>query len=243
MDELPFTPAEMMVVAAARRFRNRSTCFVGVGLPTLAACVARSLHAPDAVLVYESGAIGAKPRFPSLSAADLELAATADFIVSLPEIFSYWLQAGRIEMAVLGAAQVDRFGNLNSTVIGDYLRPKVRLPGAGGAPEIAAGASDITIVVKHSARTLVPQVDFVTTPLRGKSHLTVVTDLAVLEPDPLTGELTLVSCHPGVSAAQICAATGWSLVMPPFAAETPAPSREELLAVREINSRAKDRGN
>src|SRR5438876_5975943 len=150
-DQLPdYTPDEMMTVAAARKFRDSATCFVGVGLPSVAACLARLLHAQDIILVYESGAIGPKPTAPPLSIADDELADTADFIVSVPEIFSYWLQGGRIEMGFLGAAQIDRFANINSTVIGDYHSPKVRLAGAGGAPQIAAHARQILVIVRQS---------------------------------------------------------------------------------------------
>src|SRR5436190_9350542 len=138
-----YTPEEMMTVAAARTFKDRATCFVGVGQPSIAACLARAIHAPNITLVYESGAIGAKPTVPPLSIADPELAETADFIVSVPEIFTYWLQGGRIDMGFLGAAQIDRLGNVNSTVIGAYDSPKVRLPGAGGAPHIAANAREI----------------------------------------------------------------------------------------------------
>src|SRR5215467_7083946 len=148
-----YTADEMMTIAAARKFRNRATCFVGVGQPSIAACLARQLHAPDIVLVYESGAIGPKPTKPPLSIADEELANTAQFIVSVPEIFSYWLQGGRIDMGFLGTAQIDRFANLNSTVIGDYNAPKVRLPGAGGAPHIAANAKEIVITARHDLKT------------------------------------------------------------------------------------------
>src|SRR5437867_4758528 len=155
-----YTPDEIMTVAAARKFKNKARCFVGVGLPSIAACLARIVHAPDIILVYESGAIGPKPTTPPLSIADGELADTADFIVSVPEMFSYWLGGGRIDIGFLGAAQIDRFGNLNSTVIGDYRSPKVRLPGAGGAPEIGRAAGEVVMVVRQTPRSFVAQLDF-----------------------------------------------------------------------------------
>src|SRR5438552_5224702 len=147
-----YSAADLMTIAVARRFRNAATCLIGVGMPGLAACVARKYHAPDCVLIYESGIVGAKPSFPPLSIADDELANTSDFIVSISEMFTYWLQGGRIDMAILGAAQIDRFGNINTTVIGDYDRPSVRLPGAGGAPEIATNAREVIVILKHNKR-------------------------------------------------------------------------------------------
>src|SRR4030081_832280 len=143
-----YSSDEMMTVAAARQLRNRMVCFVGIGLPSAAANLARATHAPGCVLIYESGTIGAKPQYLPLSIGDGELAETADAVVSVPEIFAYWLQAGRIDVGFLGAAQIDRFGNLNSTVIGDYDRPKVRLPGAGGAPEIATGFRGVFVMLR-----------------------------------------------------------------------------------------------
>ena len=143
MSVLTYTQEEMMAVEAARRLHDGTVCFVGIGLPSLAANLARATHAPDCVLIYESGTIGAKPKTPPLSIGDGELAETADTVVSVPEMFAYWLQGGRIDVGFLGAAQIDRHGNLNSTVIGPYERPKVRLPGGGGAPEIARSAREI----------------------------------------------------------------------------------------------------
>ena len=145
---------EIMTVVAARELKDRVVCFVGIGLPSTAANLARRMHAPNAVLVYESGTIGAKPTRPPLSIGDGELADTADAVVSVPEIFSYWLQAGRVDVGFLGAAQVDRYGNINTTVVGDYRTPKVRLPGAGGAPEIAASAKETFIMLRQSSRFL-----------------------------------------------------------------------------------------
>src|SRR5512132_4325387 len=153
---------DIITVVAARALRDRAVCFVGIGLPSLAANLARRLHAPDIVLVYESGAIGAKPTTPPLSIGDGELAETADAVVSVPEMFAYWLQAGRIDVGFLGAAQIDRHGNLNSTVIGDYDRPKVRLPGGGGAPEIATCVADVFVMLRQTPRAFVEQLDFKT---------------------------------------------------------------------------------
>ena len=155
-----WTPDEMMTVTAARMLWNRCVCFVGIGLPSAAANLARLLHAPDIVLIYESGTIGTRPNVLPLSIGDGELADTAAAVVPLPEIFAYWLQGGRVDVGFLGAAQVDRFGNLNSTVIGPYDKPKTRLPGAGGAPEIAMHARQVFVVLKQSPRSFVGEVAF-----------------------------------------------------------------------------------
>jgi glutaconate CoA-transferase subunit B len=226
-----------MTIVTARQFRNNATCFVGVGQPSVAACVARSLDAPDAVLVYESGTIGAKPTMPPLSIADCELAETADVLVGMPELFSYWIQGGRIDMAFLGTAQIDRFGNLNTTVIGNYARPKIRLPGGGGAPEIASSSKEIVVVVRHSPKVFVEQVDFITTVGRGRNLKAVITDLGVLRPDPQTAELTLVSHHPGVSLDDIRRATGWPLNIGGPLNETTPPTAAELAILRDFESR------
>src|SRR5438105_2430623 len=228
-----YTPDEMMTVAAARKFRDGATCFVGVGLPSVAACLARLLHAPDMVLVYESGAIGPKPTVPPLSIADDELADTADFIVSVPEIFSYWLQGGRIDMGFLGAAQIDRFANLNSTVIGRYDSPKVRMPGAGGAPQISAGAREIVVVLRQTTRSFVSELDFLTT-ARCKGPTTVITDLGILEADSTTAEITLTGCHPGIAVDQVREATAWPLKVSEGLRQTPPPTELELSALRQL---------
>jgi glutaconate CoA-transferase subunit B len=220
-----------MTIAAARKFRDRTTCFVGVGQPSVAACLARGLHAPDIVLVYDSGAIGPKPTKPLLSIADEELADTAEFIVSVPEIFNYWLQGGRIEMGFLGTAQIDRFANLNSTVIGKYQSPKIRMPGAGGAPLITAGAREIVVILRHTTKAFVAELDFLTT-ARCEGATTVITDLGILETDPHTRELTLLSCHPGVTIDRAREATSWPLKVADSVSETPAPTPEELSALR-----------
>jgi glutaconate CoA-transferase subunit B len=227
-----YSSDEMMTVAAARQLRNRMVCFVGIGLPSAAANLARATHAPDCVLIYESGAIGAKPTRLPLSIGDGELAETADAVVSLPEIFNYWLQGGRVDIGFLGAAQVDRHGNLNSTVIGSYERPSVRLPGAGGAPEIARSSKEVIVIVRQSRRTFVDTLDFLTSV--GERTSMVITDLAVLRPDPATRELTVSCLHPGVSAEAVKAATGWTVRIAPDVAVTPPPRADELLALRAL---------
>jgi glutaconate CoA-transferase, subunit B len=228
---LSYTTDEMMTVEAARRLADGTVCFVGIGLPSLAANLARRTHAPHAVLIYESGPIGAKPTVPPLSIGDGELAETADFTVSVPEMFAYWLQGDRIDVGFLGAAQIDRHGNLNSTVIGDYDHPTVRLPGAGGAPEIATSARDVFVLLRQSARAFVDRVDFVSSV--GSRVRVVVTDLGILEPDAL-GELTLTRVHPGVTVEQARAATGWELKVAPRLGETEPPTAAELEALREL---------
>jgi glutaconate CoA-transferase, subunit B len=236
---------EMMAVAAARRLANGTVCFVGIGLPSKAANLARLTHAPECVLIYESGTIGAKPAHLPLSIGDGELAETADVVVSVPEIFGYWLQGGRIDVGFLGAAQIDRFGNLNSTVIGRYSKPKVRLPGGGGAPEIAASCRETFVMLQQSPRTFVEQLDFRTTVgygdgpgsraqlgLPGRGVTAVITDLGVLEPDPDTCELTLTSVHPGVAVDDVRAATGWELRVADGLATTASPTKTELETLR-----------
>jgi glutaconate CoA-transferase, subunit B len=231
-----YEPDEMMAVEAARRLHDGTVCFVGIGLPSLAANLARRTHAPGCVLIYESGTIGAKPTKPPLSIGDGELAETADAVVSVPEIFAYWLQGRRIDVGFLGAAQIDRFGNLNSTVIGDYDRPQVRLPGAGGAPEIAASARETIVMLRQSPRAFVEQLDFRTSAGRGVTG--VITDLGVMEPDPETQELTLTRVHPGVDVDEVRAATGWELRAAEPVAVSEPPSEAELRALRELRDAA-----
>ncbi len=243
------TAEEMMAVAAARRLREGAVCFVGIGLPSKAANLARATHAPGCVLIYESGTIGAKPLNLPLSIGDGELAETADSVVGVPEIFAYWLQAGRIDVGFLGAAQIDRHGNLNSTVIGDYDHPKVRLPGGGGAPEIAASCKETLVILKQSPRTFVERLDFRTSVgfgdgpgsreqlgLRGGGVTAVITDLAELEPDPETFELTLARIHPGVAVEQAVAATGWPLRVREDVGMSTAPGERELEALRALHT-------
>jgi glutaconate CoA-transferase subunit B len=225
-----WTPDEMMAVEAARRLRDGDVCFVGIGLPSLAANLARATHAPRAVLVYESGTIGAKPTELPLSIGDGELAETADLVVSVPEMFGYWLQGGRVDVGFLGAAQIDRFGNLNSTVIGDYDSPKVRLPGAGGAPEIATAAREVFVMLRQTPRAFVEELDFRTS--SGGRVSVVVTDLGLLEPRGEERELVLTHVHPGIDADRAREATGWPLRVADDLRETRAPTDEELAALR-----------
>ncbi len=245
-----WTADEMMTVAAARELTDNVRCFVGIGLPSTAANVARRTHAPDLVLVYESGTIGARPDRLPLSIGDGILAETADAVVSVPEMFNYWLQPGRVDVGFLGAAQIDRFANINTTVIGDYRHPTVRLPGAGGAPEIAASCVRVIVIVRQSPRTFVERVDFVTSVgfgrgpgdrerlgLRGRGPVLVITDLGVLEPDPATCELTMTRLHPGVTAEKAREATGWPLAIAPDLAGTPAPTADELAVVRALTGK------
>ena len=228
-----YTADEMMAVEASRRLDDGAVCFVGIGLPSLAANLARRTHAPDCVLIYESGTIGAKPEELPLSIGDGELAETADAVVSVPEIFSYRLQGGRIDVGFLGAAQIDSAGNLNSTVIGAYDAPKVRLPGGGGAPEIALGVRDVFVMMRQSRRTFVDELDFTTSV--GDRVRVVVTDLGVLE--PRNGELTLTQTHPGVTAGQASEATGWPLRVAADVRETEPPSGAELDALRSLRTK------
>jgi glutaconate CoA-transferase, subunit B len=241
-----YTADEMMAVAAARRLRDGTVCFVGIGLPSRAANLARSTHAPNCVLIYESGAIGAKPKHLPLSIGDGELAETADAVVSVPEIFTYWLQGGWIDVGFLGAAQIDRHGNLNSTVIGDYDQPKVRLPGAGGAPEIASWCRETFVMLRQTPRAFVEQLDFRTTvghPGDGASKgrrgagvgvTCVVTDLGVLEPHGETGELRLTELFPDVTAEDAKQATGWELLVADDLRPVSPPTAEELEALRAL---------
>ncbi|HTZ04828.1 MAG TPA: CoA-transferase [Gaiellaceae bacterium] len=236
----PYTADEMMAVEASRRLTDDNVCFVGIGLPSLAANLARRTHAPGCTLVYESGTIGSKPARLPLSIGDGELAETADAVVSVPEMFAYWLQGRRIDVGFLGAAQIDRHGNLNSTVIGPYDAPSVRLPGGGGAPEIALGVDDVFVMLRQSKRTFVDELDFTTS--LGDNVRVVVTDLGILEPRPSedgTVELTLTSVHPGASADEARAATGWDLRVADDLAETEPPTENELTALRALETKGR----
>jgi glutaconate CoA-transferase, subunit B len=232
---MSYTADEVMTVAAARELTDRTVCFVGIGLPSTAANLARLTHAPRTVLVYESGTIGAKPRTLPLSIGDGELADTADAVVPVPEIFNYWLQGGRIDVGFLGAAQVDRHGNLNSTVIGDYERPKVRLPGGGGAPEIAAMAKEVIVIIRQSQRTFVEQIHFRSS-APGSGTMVVITDLGVLRLEPHARELVLTRTHPGVSLDDVRSETGWDLRVAHVLVETEPPREEELRVLRELKT-------
>ena len=247
-----YTADEIMSIVAARQLRDGQVCFVGIGLPSEAANLARLTHAPGVILIYESGTIGTRPVVLPLSIGDGELAEQADLVVSVPEIFAYWLQAGRVEVGFLSAAQIDRFGNLNSTVIGDYGTPQVRLPGAGGAPEIASNCGEIFITMAMGTRAFVDKLPFITSfghgagkgdrerlGLTTRGPTRVITDLCVMEPDPDSAELTVVSLHPGVAREQVEAACGWPLRFVAALAETPAPTAEELAVLRDLHARTR----
>ena len=245
-----FNTNEMMTVAAARQLGNGSVCFVGIGLPSKAANLARLTHAPEVVLIYESGPIGAKPTVLPLSIGDGELAETADTVVPTGEIFRYWLQGGRIDVGFLGAAQVDKFGNINTTVIGDYHQPRVRLPGAGGAPEIAGSAKKVLIMLKQGHRTFVEKLAFITSVghgeggdhrtrlgLPGQGPVAIITDLCIMEPEAGSHEFIVTSLHPGVTREQVIDSTGWPVRFATEVATTRAPTVEELAALRDLEAR------
>jgi glutaconate CoA-transferase subunit B len=245
-----FNAAEMMTVAAARALRDDDVCFVGIGLPSAACNLARLTHAPGVTLVYESGTIGARPSVLPLSIGDGELCETAVNTVSVPEMFRYWLQGGRITVGFLSGAQVDRYGNLNSTVIGDYARPKVRLPGAGGATEIATSCGRVFIVMSHSPRAFVPKLDFLTTLGHGPTGrerrrlglntagpMLLVTDLCIMEPLPDSLEFVVTSLHPGVTRDQVRQNTGWDVRFAEAPGETAAPTARELEVLRDLQAR------
>lgn len=243
-----YTSDEMMSVVAARQLGDGQVCFVGIGLPSEAANLARLTHAPEVVLIYESGTIGTRPDVLPLSIGDDELAEKADVVVSVPEIFGYWLQAGRVDVGFLSAAQIDRFGNLNSTVVGSYGHPDVRLPGAGGAPEIASSAGAVIVMLRQSPRTFVESVDFVTTVgfgrngegragHRGAGPSIVITDLGVLRPDADDNELVLTAIYPNVTLDSVRDATGWDLRMADDPEIVPAPTDRELTVLRQLKER------
>lgn len=247
-----WTPDEIMAVVGSRGLRDGMSCFVGIGLPSTVANLARLTHAPNLFLVYESGVLGSKPTRLPLSIGDGELAVTADAVVPVPEMFNYWLQGGHIDMGYLGAAQIDRFGNLNTTVIGnDYARPKVRLPGAGGAPEIASYCREVTVIMRHLARGFVRELDFLTSVglgespgersrfgFTGRGPRTVITDLGVLEPHPEHRELTLTAVHPGITVEDVQAQTGWPLRISPQIRQTAPPTDHELAVLRDLKARS-----
>lgn len=239
---------EMMTIAAARTLQNWETCFVGIGIPSTAAILAKSMHAPNLILLYESGAFDTNPKNLPLSIGDGELAQSALTVVSMPEIFNYWLQSGKIDFGFLGAAQVDKFANINTTFIGNsYDSPAVRLPGTGGASEIAAECKQTTIIVRQSVRTFVEKIDFITSVgfgdgpnfrqgngLRGKGPTKVITDIGILEPDSKTCELTLTHLHPNNTIEQAIENTGWKLRIADNLKTTLAPTAEELMKVRSL---------
>jgi glutaconate CoA-transferase, subunit B len=245
-----YSASEMMTVAAARALSNDDVCFVGIGLPSAACNLARLTHAPRITLIYESGTLATRPDVLPLSIGDGELCATALTTVAVPEIFRYWLQGGRITVGFLGGAQIDRFGNLNTTVIGKYASPKVRLPGAGGAPEIASSCGQVYIVMRQGLRSFVKEIDFLTSMGHGrtgterkslgvktKGPVLLVTDLCMMAPDPLSSELTVASLHPGVTRDQVRTNTGWDVKFADSVTETPPPNSLELETLRDLNAR------
>ncbi|HTP88801.1 MAG TPA: CoA-transferase subunit beta [Bryobacteraceae bacterium] len=247
---MSYTATEMMTVAAARALRDDDVCFVGIGLPSAACNLARLTHAPAVTLIYESGTIGARPTVLPLSIGDGELCETALTTVSVPEMFRYWLQGRRITVGFLSGAQVDRYGNLNSTVIGPYAKPKVRLPGAGGATEIATSCGRVFIVMQHNPRAFVEKLDFMTTLGHGRSGrerraagittqgpVLLVTDLCVMQPDAETREFAVTSLHPGVKREQVRNNTGWDVRFAAEVDETEEPTAHELEVLRDLNAR------
>jgi glutaconate CoA-transferase, subunit B len=244
------TPTEMMTVAASRALKSSDICFVGIGMPSAACNLARLTHAPGITLIYESGTIGTKPSVLPLSIGDGELCDTALCTVSVPEMFRYWLQGGRITVGFLGGAQIDRHANLNTTVVGSYDKPKVRLPGGGGAPEIAISCGEIFIIMTQTKRGFVDKLDFITSighgeggdhrarmGIKTKGPTKLITDLAVYEPDPVTREMTVASIHPDVTRDEIRANAGWPVRFAPDVIATPAPSEQELSVLRALHAR------
>ena len=245
-----YTSNEMMTIAAARALRNDDVCFVGIGLPSAASNLARLTHAPDLTLIYESGTIATRPDVLPLSIGDSELCETALTTVSVPEMFRYWLQGGRITVGFLGGAQIDKFANLNTTVVGPYAKPKVRLPGGGGAPEIATSCGEIFIIMAQGKRSFVEKLDFITSlghgeggdhrarlGLKTKGPTKLVTDLCVFEPEPTTKEMIVTSIHPGITREKIQENTGWTVRHAQKVAETPAPTARELETLRALHAR------
>jgi len=243
--ELTYSPSELMVVTAARMLRDGDVVFVGVGMPNLACNLARRTHAPNLVLIYEAGVIGAQPARLPLSIGDPCLVSGAASVCSMYEVFAFYLQRGFVDVGFLGGAQVDRFGNVNATVIGDYHAPKVRLPGSGGSAEIAAWASRTYLMTPHQKRRFPEKCDFITaagyltgraareaTGVRGSGPQAVVTDLGILEPDE-SGELVLAALHPGAQAEQAIANTGWPLRVAANLRATEPPTASELRLLRE----------
>jgi glutaconate CoA-transferase subunit B len=247
-----FTPDEMMTIGAARALKNDDVVFVGIGAPSAACNVARLTHAPDITLIYESGTIGTAPSVLPLSIGDGELCETAVTTVAVPEMFRYWLMGGRITVGFLGAAQLDRFGNINTTVIGEYAHPKVRLPGGGGAPEIATSCGEVFITMKQSTRGMVETIDFMTSfghgtggNARQKLGLTtagptlLITDLAIWKPDPETKEFTVTSLHPGVGRGEVEETCSWPVRFASELDQTPPPTALELDTLRDLQARSK----
>ncbi|NMB68886.1 MAG: CoA-transferase subunit beta [Chloroflexi bacterium] len=246
-DMTTFTASELMTVHAARLLRDGDVVFVGVGLPNLACNLARRTHAPNLVMIYEAGVIGARPSRLPLSIGDPTLVTRATSVCSMYDIFTLYLQRGNVDVGFLGGAQIDRFGNINATVIGDYNHPKVRLPGSGGSMEIAGWANRCYIITPHQKRRFPEKVDFATSAgflngraareasgVRGGGPQAVVTNLGFLEPDE-NGELVLTAVHPGVTVEEVQANTGWPLKTATNLRVTRPPSEEELRLLRELD--------
>ena len=244
-----FTRAEMMIVAAARELAGQRVCFVGVGLPNIAVNLAQRTVAPDLQLVYESGVFGARPARLPLSIGDPTIVTGAIAVTSMLELFGYYLQRGLVDVGFLGAAQIDRFGNINTTVIGDYRHPRTRLPGSGGACEIAINARQVFVIMRQSARSFVERIDFRTSPgnlggaeaaartrreqgWMGSGPSVVVTDLGIYHFDD-DGEMRLDSLHPGADIEQVRASMGWEVRVAHALADTPPPTTQELRLIRE----------
>jgi len=243
--QTPYSSAELLTINAARLLRDGDVVFVGVGLPNLACNLARRTHAPNLLMIYEAGVIGAQPSRLPLSIGDPTLVSGALSVCSMYDIFTFYLQRGNVDVGFLGGAQIDRFGNINATVIGDYEHPKVRLPGSGGSMEIAAWANRCYIITPHQKRRFPEKVDFRTSAgflggrdereeakLRGGGPQAVVTDLGIMEPDE-NGELVLTALHPGKSFEEAHANTGWDLKQAPTLRLTEPPTMEELRILRE----------
>ena len=243
----PYSPSEMMAAVAARELQNGEVVFVGIGLPNLACNLARALQAPDLVLIYESGAVGAVPERLPVSIGDPSLVTGSLMVCSMADVFQLFLQNGKIEVGFLGGAQIDRWGNINTTVIGSYARPKVRLPGSGGAAEIAVHARRVLIISRLNPRAFPAEVDFITSPgqrSKGKSRrelgmpgagpIKVITDKGILENDPATGEMVLTALYPGVTVEEVKASVGWPLRANPTLGEVAVPSVAELDLLRNV---------
>jgi len=250
--ELNFTPDEIMTIAASRALGNDDVCFVGIGAPSAACNVARLTHAPDIALIYESGTIGTAPDVLPLSIGDGELCDTAVTTVSVPEMFRYWLQGGHVSVGFLGAAQLDKFGNINTTVIGNYNNPSIRLPGGGGAPEIASSCGEIFITMKQSLRGMVEKIDFFTSfghgdggnarekaGIKTKGPTLLITDLAIWKSDPETREFIVTSLHPGVTRDMVQKSCGWAVQFAGELEETPAPTELEITTLRDLQARTR----
>ena len=240
-----YTSSELLTINAARLLRDGDVVFVGVGLPNLACNLARRTHAPNLLMIYEAGVIGAQPARLPLSIGDPTLVSGASAVCSMYDVFALYLQRGNVDVGFMGGAQIDRFGNINATVIGDYDHPKVRLPGSGGSKEIAAWANRVYVLTPHNKRRLPARVDFQTSAgyltgradrdalhLRGGGPQVIVTDLGLLEPDD-TGELILTALHPGATVEQARENTGWELAVSKELRATPAPTDTELRILRE----------